>query len=82
MPVERNSRNNPSKQGLGNPGDSGQDKASIKDIKGTEEDDLQQEEELREKYGDETEGVDPDTLRGSHPNRNTDKTDSPGPAYS
>lgn len=70
--------NNQSPQGKGNPSDSGQDKAQIKDAK--DQDQMKREEEIRQKY---TEGADEpaQNVRTKNPNRNTDKPDIDKPAY-
>jgi hypothetical protein len=79
MPVNRESRNNSSPQRKGNPSDTGQSKA---EVKGTPDDEqLKREQEIIDKYGSELDEMQPDVLRGSNPNRNTQKPDIDKPAY-
>ena len=79
MPLEDVERNNPSPQTKSNPTDSGKSKASIKVAPDAEA--LKRQEEIEEKYLDEDGNPAPDLLRGSNPNRNTDKPDIDKPAY-
>lgn len=80
MAVKRDSRNNSNPQHRGNPSDTGKNKASIKPS--PDQDELEKQEEIKDEYGNELEGIDPDTRIGSHPNRNTNKPDIDKPAYS
>jgi hypothetical protein len=63
-------------QEKGEPSSGGQSKAQIKDAKNVDG-----KEEIEDKY---TDGPDDPSanVRVMNPNRNTDKTDSPGPSYS
>lgn len=61
-----------------NPSDTGQDKATIKEGKTTDE--LKNEEEIIEKHTNDGE-IPPHLQRGANPNRNTDKPDIDKPAY-
>ena len=71
-------RNNNSPLGKGNPGDTGQDKASVKKA-GESITDLNYKAQLADKY---TEGTDkPASHLMKGPNRNTDKTKLDKPAY-
>ncbi len=55
----------------GKPGSTIQDKAETKTIKNKDE--LEREEEMREKYTDEENNPDPEAVPVSNPNRNTNK---------
>ncbi|SDM32685.1 hypothetical protein SAMN05421823_11297 [Catalinimonas alkaloidigena] len=79
MSLERTTRNNPSEPGKANPSDAGKSKASVKEAPDQQE--LEREEEIREKFMDDRGEVVPDAKRGSNPNRNTDKPDLNKPAY-
>ncbi|MGB3849110.1 MAG: hypothetical protein WA958_04035 [Tunicatimonas sp.] len=72
--------NTTGKQQKGDPSASpGKSKAQIKDFK--EGQDLEREEELREKFLDEDGNVDPSKAPLQNPNRNTDKTQTDPPSY-
>jgi hypothetical protein len=66
-------------QAKGEPSTRGKSKAEIKDVKDT--DALDEQQEITDKYMN---GPDEpaENVRVMNPNRNTDKTDSPGPSYS
>ncbi|MFP4096773.1 MAG: hypothetical protein ACLFUB_19985 [Cyclobacteriaceae bacterium] len=57
----------------GKPGSGMQDKAETKTVRNKE--DLEREEELREKYTDEENNPDPEAVPVSNPNRNKNKVD-------
>lgn len=62
---------NTGQENKGKPSDTMQDKAETKTVKNKE--DLEREEELREKYTDGENNPDPEAVPVSNPNRNTDK---------
>jgi len=78
MAQRDNQENNPSPSRKGNPSDTGQDKATIKEGKTTDE--LKNEEEIIEKHTHDGE-IPSHLQRGANPNRNTDKPDIDKPAY-
>ncbi|MGB3619433.1 MAG: hypothetical protein WBA12_15050 [Catalinimonas sp.] len=80
MALDLNQQNNPSPQGDGNPTDMGKAKASTKVAPDQEQ--LDREEEVAEKFLDADGNPSPDALRGSSPNRNYDKPDLNKPSYS
>jgi len=63
--------NHTGKDNKGKPGGTIQDKAETKTVKNKE--DLEREEELREKYTDGENNPDPEAVQVSNPNRNTNK---------
>ena len=77
---DKNRTNQPSQDGRGNPGDTGQSKEETKTVYKTEEE-IQREEELREEYMEDGD-IAGDQKVGSHPNRNTRKTSIDKPPYS
>ena len=79
MAENENVRNTPSQSVKSNPSDPGQDKATIKEGKTTEE--LKKEEEILKKYTQEGGEVPSHLKKGSNPNRNPDKPDIDKPAY-
>lgn len=74
----RNQVNRISPQGQGNPSDLGKSKAETKEAK--EQDSLDREEEIRNKYMKNEDEV-AENVRVLNPNRNTDKPDIDKPAY-
>lgn len=79
MAEKDNMENKTSSDRKGNPSDTGQDKPAIKESKTSE--DLNKEEEIREKHLDEGGEVPSHLEKGANPNRNPDKPDIDKPAY-
>ncbi len=78
--MAQRSKNTTGKQEKGKPSAKpGQDKAGIKDFDETQN--LEREDELRDKYTDEQGNPDPDKVPVKNPNRNTDKTKTDQPKY-
>jgi len=75
--ADKGKRNTSNPQGKGNPSDTGQDKASVKEGKNTKE--LKKEEEIRNRHMEEG-GEIPSHLQKGR-NRNPDKPDIDKPAY-
>lgn len=78
MAKKQNPENNPSTQGKGNPGDYGKSKASIKSV---DPENVDEKEKVKKKHTEGHDKVGPDALKGSNPNRNTDKPDIDKPKY-
>lgn len=79
MAEKDNKRNTSSLRRKGNPSDTGQEKATIKEGKKTEA--LKKEEEIQEKYTEEGGEIPSHLKKGANPNRNPDKPDIDKPGY-
>jgi len=70
-----NYRNTSSSQGKGNPSDTGQDKAEVKDTKEMNDQNLEENQELKEKYTDGAGQPANEKTKVTNINRNTEKED-------
>lgn len=70
--------NKPSTENKGNPSDTGQNKAQIKDIKGKEK--VKREDEIADKYLEDEDRA-ADNVDVKNPNRNRDKPNIDKPSY-